>query len=105
VAAARAWRQRQTEAIEQGLARVDARLVADLKAELAVLRDSASELLGLDLAVPEPEGRLAENRRSSSSPARTPARPNCWPAQSGAGCRASSAGGRPGSICAVRLPA
>jgi GTP-binding protein EngB required for normal cell division len=63
VAAARAWRQRQTEAIEQGLARVDARLVADLRAELAVLRDSASELLGLDLAVPEPEGRLAENRR------------------------------------------
>ena len=63
MAAARAWRQRQTEAIEQGLARVDARLVADLKAELAVLRDSASELLGLDLAVPEPEGRLAQNRR------------------------------------------
>jgi hypothetical protein len=27
-----------------------------------VLRESAAELLGLDLAVPEPEGRLAESR-------------------------------------------
>jgi Dynamin family len=63
VAAAEAWRQRRREAIEQGLAAVDARLAADLKAELDVLRDSAAELLGLDLAVPEPEGRLAESKR------------------------------------------
>jgi hypothetical protein len=28
-----------------------------------VLRDSAAELLGLDLAIPQPVGRLAENRR------------------------------------------
>ncbi len=28
-----------------------------------MLRDSAAELLGLDLAIPEPGGRLAENRR------------------------------------------
>ena len=56
VAAAEAWRQRRREAIEQGLAAVDARLAADLKAELDVLRESAAELLGLDLAVPEPEG-------------------------------------------------
>ncbi|MGH3183599.1 MAG: GTP-binding protein, partial [Streptosporangiaceae bacterium] len=63
VAAAESWRQRQREAIEQGLARVDARLAADLTAELDVLRDSAAELLGLDLAVPEPDGRLAESRR------------------------------------------
>ena len=63
VAAAEAWRQRQREAIEQGLAAVDARLAADLKAELDVLRESAAELLGLELAVPEPEGRLAESRR------------------------------------------
>jgi hypothetical protein len=63
VAAAQAWRQRQTEAIEQGLARVDARLAADLKTELDVLRESAAELLDLDLAVPEPEGRLAQDRR------------------------------------------
>jgi len=63
VAAADNWRQRQRDHIEQGLASVDARLAADLKAELDVLRDSAAELLGLDLAVPEPGGRLAEDRR------------------------------------------
>jgi ribosome biogenesis GTPase A len=63
VAAADAWRQRQRERIEQGLADVDARLAADLKTELEVLRESAAELLGLDLAVPEPGGRLAEDRR------------------------------------------
>ena len=63
VAAAEAWRQQQREVIEEGLARVDTRLAADLHAELGVLRDSAAELLGLDLAVPEPAGRLAESRR------------------------------------------
>jgi len=63
VAAAESWRQQRTEAIEQGLAAVDARLAADLAAELDVLRDSAAELLGLDLEVPEPEGRLTESRR------------------------------------------
>jgi predicted transcriptional regulator len=63
VAAARAWRQQQTEAIERGLAQVDARLAADLKTELGVLRESAAELLDLELAVPEPDGRLAESRR------------------------------------------
>jgi GTP-binding protein EngB required for normal cell division len=63
VAAAEDWRRRQREHIEQGLASVDGRLAADLKAELDVLRDSAAELLGLDLAVPEPGGRLAEDRR------------------------------------------
>ena len=63
VAAAEAWRQRRREAIEQGLAAVDARLAEQLRAELSVLRESAAELLGLDLAVPEPEGRLAESRR------------------------------------------
>ncbi len=63
VAAAEAWRQQQREAIEQGLTAVDTRLAAQLRAELGVLRESAAELLGLDLAVPEPEGRLAESRR------------------------------------------
>jgi hypothetical protein len=63
VAAAESWRQQQREAIEQGLAAVDARLAAQLRAELSVLRESAAELLGLDLSVPEPEGRLAESRR------------------------------------------
>ena len=42
---------------------MDARLAEQLGAELGVLRESAAELLGLDLAVPEPEGRLAESRR------------------------------------------
>jgi GTP-binding protein EngB required for normal cell division len=63
VAAAEAWRRRHREAIELGLATLDTRLAAGLKAELDVLRDSAAELLGLDLAVPEPGGRLAESRR------------------------------------------
>jgi GTP-binding protein EngB required for normal cell division len=62
-AAAEAWRQQQQTAIEQGLAQVDARLTAGLEAELSVLRGAAAELLGLDLAIPEPGGRLAENRR------------------------------------------
>jgi GTP-binding protein EngB required for normal cell division len=63
VEVAEAWRQRQREAIERGLAQLDARLAAGLKAELDVLRGSAAELLGLDLTVPEPGGRLAESRR------------------------------------------
>jgi GTP-binding protein EngB required for normal cell division len=63
VAAAEDWRQRQREAIERGLAQLDARLAAGLTAELDVLRGSAAELLGLDLTVPEPGGRLAESRR------------------------------------------
>jgi GTP-binding protein EngB required for normal cell division len=63
VAAAEAWRQQRRADIEQGLAEVDARLAARLRAELGVLRESAAELLGLDLAVPEPDGRLTESRR------------------------------------------
>jgi GTP-binding protein EngB required for normal cell division len=62
-AAAEAWRQQWRDSIEQGLAQVDARLAAGLEAELSGLRDDAAELLGLDLAIPEPGGRLAENRR------------------------------------------
>jgi hypothetical protein len=61
--AADTWRAQRREIIEQGLARTDARLSADLAAALDALRDSAAELLGLDLAVPEPGGRLAEDRR------------------------------------------
>jgi hypothetical protein len=61
--AADAWRSQWQEAIEEGLARADARLAADLAAALEVLRDSAAQLLGLDLAVPDPGGRLAEDRR------------------------------------------
>jgi GTP-binding protein EngB required for normal cell division len=63
VGAASAWRARRRDIIEQGLARTDARLAADLTAALGELRDSAAELLGLELLVTEPGGRLAENRR------------------------------------------
>ena len=62
IAAASGWRTRRLDIIEQGLARTDARLAADLTAALGELRDSAAELLGLELLVPEPGGRLAENR-------------------------------------------
>jgi GTP-binding protein EngB required for normal cell division len=62
LAAAEAWRGRRQQILEEGLARTDARLAADLTAALGVLRDSAAELLGLGLAVPEPGGRLAEDR-------------------------------------------
>ena len=63
VGAASAWRARRRDIIEQALARIDARLAADLTAALGELRDSAAELLGLELLVTEPGGRLAENRR------------------------------------------
>jgi riboflavin biosynthesis pyrimidine reductase len=63
LAAAETWRAQRQETIEKALASTDARLTADLTAALEVLRDSAAELLGLDLAVPEPGGRLAEDRR------------------------------------------
>jgi len=63
LAAAGDWRAHWQDTIEVGLAGVDTRLTADLTAALDVLRDSAAELLGLDLAVPVPGGRLAEDRR------------------------------------------
>ncbi|HEY1628172.1 MAG TPA: dynamin family protein [Streptosporangiaceae bacterium] len=63
VADADAWRQQQRENIEQGLTRTDTRIAADLAAGLAVLRTSAAELLGLDLAVPEPSSGLIEDPR------------------------------------------
>jgi GTP-binding protein EngB required for normal cell division len=62
-AAAEAWRQQRQAIIEQGLAQADARLTVGLEAELSVLRGAAAELLGLDLAIPEPGGRLAEDQR------------------------------------------
>ncbi len=63
LAAAEAWREQRRQIIEDGLTRTDARLTADLQTALDTLRDSAAELLGLDLAVPAPAGRLAEDRR------------------------------------------
>jgi len=63
VAAAEAWRQQQAEILEQGLARLDARLTRDLEAELDAVREAAAELLGLSLAVPGPGERLAPDLR------------------------------------------
>jgi predicted GTPase len=63
VAAVDAWREQWQQRIEEVLAKTDARLAADLARALGVLRDSAVELLGLELSVPAPDGRLAENRR------------------------------------------
>jgi hypothetical protein len=56
------WREHRTKELEHGLAEVDRRLADDLRAELDVLRHSASELLDLELAVPEPGGRLTQDR-------------------------------------------
>jgi GTP-binding protein EngB required for normal cell division len=63
VAAAEAWRQQQAGLLEQGLARLDARLTRDLQAELDAVRDAAADLLGLSLAVPGPGERLAPDLR------------------------------------------
>jgi GTP-binding protein EngB required for normal cell division len=57
------WREDRTKELERGLAEVDARLAEDLRAKLDVLRQSASELLNLDLAVPDPGGRLTHDPR------------------------------------------
>lgn len=63
VEAAEQWRQAQAERLEQALANLDARLTADLRAELSAVRDAAAELLGLSLAVPGPGQRLAPDLR------------------------------------------
>ena len=63
VAAADAWRTQRQEIIERELARTGSRLTADLTVALTTLRDSASELLGLDLAVPDHDSRLAPDPR------------------------------------------
>jgi len=61
--AAGAWRAQRRAILEEDLERTATRLAADLSAALDVLRDAAAELLGLELAVPDPGGRLAEDRR------------------------------------------
>ena len=88
----------------EGLAHTDARLSADLTAALGVLRDSAAELLGLDLAVPESGGRLAEDRRFFYTTAERPARPSCSRAIRRPAPRRAG-GARPASTCDARPPA
>ncbi len=63
VAEAEAWRQEQTLRLEEGLARLDERLAAELRAELDALREAAADLLGLVLAVPGPGDRLVPDLR------------------------------------------
>jgi GTP-binding protein EngB required for normal cell division len=63
VAEAEAWRQEQALRLEDGLARLDQRLAADLEAELAAVREAAADLLGLSLTVPGPGDRLAPDLR------------------------------------------
>ncbi len=53
------WYEHRKADIEVGLAALEAKLAADLRQELDVLRESATELIGLDVAVPEPRPRLA----------------------------------------------
>jgi small GTP-binding protein len=60
---AESWRQAQRERLEDGLGRLDGRLTRDLIAELDAVRDAAAELLGLELAMPGPDERLAPDRR------------------------------------------
>ncbi len=63
VAEAEAWRQDQTLRLEEGLARLDERLAAELRAELGAVREAAAGLLGLALAVPGPVDRLTLDLR------------------------------------------
>jgi len=63
VAAAQSWRQQQAALLEDGLTRMDQRARDDLRAELAVVRAAASDLLGLALAMPENAEHLAQDLR------------------------------------------
>jgi hypothetical protein len=63
VAGAEAWRQSQRDKLEDGLASLDGRLTRDLAAEMGAIRDAAAGLLGLELAAPGPQERLAPDRR------------------------------------------
>ena len=105
VTAAEAWRQQRREVIEEALAAVDARLAADLAAELDVLRDSAAELLGLDLAVPEPEDRLAESRRFFYTAGQDVGQTELLAGAVRRWLPGELGGGRPATTCAAKLPA
>jgi Dynamin family len=63
VAAAESWRQRQAARLEDGLARLDARLIGGLRAELAAVRAAAADLLGLALTMPGGAERLTPDLR------------------------------------------
>lgn len=63
VSEAEAWREEQTLRLEDGLARLDERLAADLRAELDAVREAAASLLGLALTVPGPGHRVMPDLR------------------------------------------
>ena len=63
VSQAERWRAEQAKAIEAALGELTARLDAGLRAELQAIRESAAELLGLDLAVAGPATELAPDLR------------------------------------------
>ncbi len=60
--AAESWRRAWRERLEDGLRKLDGRLTRDLRAELDAVRGAAAELLGLELAMPGPDERLAPDR-------------------------------------------
>jgi hypothetical protein len=61
--AAESWRQQRAAQLEDGLSRMDKRTVDDLRAELDAVREAASDLLGLALAMPRGAERLAPDLR------------------------------------------
>ena len=105
VGAAEAWRQEQARRLEEGLARLDERLTADLRAELDALRDAAADLLGLALSVPSPGDRLAPDLRFFYLLAEEkPAKLNCWLGRFGATSPVKQGSAAPESTCAARPP-
>ena len=63
VAVAEAWRQQQAARLQDGLARLDQRMIDDLQAELAAVRAAAAGLLGLALTLPAGAERLPPDLR------------------------------------------
>lgn len=63
VQAADSWRQDQRQRLEEGLAALDSRLSRNLKTELEAVREAASGLLGVELAMRGSDERLLPNRR------------------------------------------
>ena len=57
--AAEHWRHRQGDELEHGLQLIDEKLADELEADLGTVRSAASDLLGLELALPAPGDRLA----------------------------------------------
>ncbi len=85
VAVAETWRQQRREAIEQALAAVDARLAAGPRRPSSTC--SATPLPNFSAWIspsPNPKDGWPRAGDSSTPPARTWARPSCWPVPSAA---------------------